>query len=58
VLEEKLVFVKSCEDESCDATMLVNGFRKDEDVVKVDTDDTFHDKILENVVHHHLEGGG
>jgi hypothetical protein len=55
---EKLVFVKSCGNKSCDATMLVDGFHEDEDVIEVDTDDTFHDKILENVVHHHLEGGG
>jgi hypothetical protein len=58
MLEEKLVFVKSCKDKLCDAMMLVNGFCEDEDVIKVDTDDAFHDKILENVVHHHLEGGG
>jgi hypothetical protein len=58
VLEEKLVFTKSCKDELCDATMLIDGFHEDEDVVKVDTDDAFHDKILENDIHHHLEGGG
>jgi hypothetical protein len=38
--------------------MLVDGFHEDEDVVEVDADNTFHDKILENVVYHHLEGGG
>jgi hypothetical protein len=58
VPEEKLVFMKSCKDKSCDAMMLINGFHEDEDVIKVDTDNTFHDKILENVIHHRLEGGG
>jgi hypothetical protein len=58
VPEEKLVFTKSFEDELCDATMLFDGFCEDEDVIEVDTDNAFHDKILENVVHHHLEGGG
>jgi hypothetical protein len=56
--EEKLVFMKSFKDESCDATMLFNGFCENEDVIEVETDDTFHDEVLENVVHYGLEGGG
>jgi hypothetical protein len=58
VLEEKLVFMKSFKDESCDAMMLFNGFCEDEDVIEVDADNTFHDEVLENVVHYSLEGGG
>jgi hypothetical protein len=57
VPEEKLVFAKSFEDKSCDVMMLFNGFCENEDVVEVDTDDVFHDEVLENVVHHGLEGG-
>jgi hypothetical protein len=38
--------------------MLFDGFHEDEDVVKIDTDNAFHDEVLENVVHHGLEGGG
>jgi hypothetical protein len=58
MLEEKLVFVKSFKDESCDVMMLFHGLCEDEDVVKVDTDNSFHDEVLENVIHHGLEGGG
>jgi hypothetical protein len=58
VLDEKLVFMKSCKDKSCDVMMLVDGFHEDEDVIEVDTDDAFHNKILEDVVHHRLECGG
>jgi hypothetical protein len=38
--------------------MLLNGLCEDEDVVEVNTDDSFHDEVLEDVVHHSLEGGG
>jgi hypothetical protein len=38
--------------------MLLNGLYEDEDVVEVNTDDAFHNKVLEDVVHHGLEGGG
>jgi hypothetical protein len=52
------VFVKSFEDQLRDVSMLLDGLRKDEDVVEVNTDDLFHDEVLEDVVHHSLEGGG
>ena len=32
--------------------------REDEDVVQIDYDYAFWDKILKDVVHHRLEGGG
>jgi hypothetical protein len=38
--------------------MFFNALREDEDVVKVYTDHAFHDEVLENIVHHCLEGGG
>jgi hypothetical protein len=37
--------------------VLFHCFCKDEDVIQVDTDYTLDDKILENVIHHGLEGG-
>jgi hypothetical protein len=52
------VFAKSFEDQLSDASMLLDGFHKNEDVVKVNTDVSFHDEVLEAVVHHSLEGGG
>jgi hypothetical protein len=38
--------------------MLLDRLHADEDVVEVNADDTFHNKVLEDVVHHGLEGGG
>jgi hypothetical protein len=38
--------------------MLFDALREDEDVVEVHTNHAFHDEVLENVVHHRLEGGG
>ena len=37
--------------------MLFHCLCKDEDVVQVDTDHTFSDEILGDVIHHGLEGG-
>jgi hypothetical protein len=56
--EEEFMFAKSFEDQSGNTSMLLNGLREDEDVVEVNTDDSFHDKVLEDVIHHSLEGGG
>jgi hypothetical protein len=30
---------------------------EDQDVIEIDRDDAFSDQILEDFVHHHLEGG-
>ena len=38
--------------------MFFHGFREYEDVVKVHTDDTFHDQVLKDLVHHCLKCGG
>jgi hypothetical protein len=38
--------------------MFFDALREDEDVVEVYVNHTFHDEVLENVIHHHLEGGG
>ena len=38
--------------------MFFHGFHEYGDVIKVHTDDTFHDQILKDLVHHCLKGGG
>jgi hypothetical protein len=38
--------------------MFFDALREDEDVVEVYANHAFHDEVLENVVHHRLEGGG
>src|SRR5271163_657501 len=37
--------------------MLLNGLGEDQDVIKVHTNNTFRDQILEDVIHHSLECG-
>jgi len=36
---------------------MLQGLREDEDVVQIDHDHAFQDEVLEDVVHHRLEGG-
>ena len=38
--------------------MLFEGLCEDENVVQIDYDHAFRDKVLKDVVHHRLEGGG
>jgi len=38
--------------------VLFKGLCEDEDVVQIDHDHAFRDEVLEDVVHHRLEGGG
>jgi hypothetical protein len=58
VAEEEFVFMKSFEDQSGDVSVLLDILHEDEDVVKVDTEDSFHDEVLEDVVHHGLKVEG
>jgi hypothetical protein len=58
VAEEEFMFAKSFEEQSGDMSMFLDGLREDENVIEVNTDDSFHDEVLEDVVHHSLEGGG
>jgi hypothetical protein len=58
VLQEELVLSELFQNQSCNALMHFDALREDEDVIKVYTNHAFHDEVLENVVHHHLEGGG
>jgi hypothetical protein len=53
--EEEFMFAKSFEDQSGDASMFLDGLCEDENVIEVNTDDSFHDEVLEDVVHHSLE---
>jgi len=41
-----------------DLPVLFKGLCEDEDVVQIDHDYAFQDEVLEDVVHHRLEGGG
>ena len=49
---------KSFKDDSRDPPMFLDRFRVDQDVIEIDANDSFHDEVLKDVVHHHLEGGG
>ena len=40
-----------------DLLVLFKGLREDENVVQIDHDHTFRDDVLEDAVHHRLEGG-
>ena len=48
---------ESLEHQACHPVMLFHRFREDEDVVQVDTDYTFGNEVLEDIIHHGLEGG-
>ena len=36
--------------------MFFEAFREDENVIQVDTYHALHNQVLEDVIHHHLEG--
>src|SRR5882757_10055762 len=55
--EIEFVLSESFQYQTCDSVMLFHRLCKDEDVIQVDTDHTLGDEILENVIHHGLEGG-
>jgi len=55
--QEELVFMKSLQDQTCNAMVLIPGFSVDEDVVKVHADHSIHNKVLKDLIHHCLEGG-
>ena len=55
--EVQLVLSESFEHQSCHPVMLFHRFCEDENVVQVDADYTFGDEVLEDIVHHGLEGG-
>src|SRR5882762_8703340 len=53
----EFVLSESFQYQMCDSVMLFHCLCKDENVIQVDTDHTLSDEILENVIHHGLEGG-
>ena len=57
MVEVQLVLSESFEHQVCHLVMLFHRFHKGEDVVQVDTDYTFRDEVLEDIIHHGLEGG-
>ncbi|KAF8230462.1 hypothetical protein L208DRAFT_1281945 [Tricholoma matsutake] len=57
MLQKQLVCTKVLQDKAHNVLMFINQFHKDEDVIQVDTDHSFHNEILKNIVHHRLECG-
>ncbi|KAF8231682.1 hypothetical protein L208DRAFT_1275877, partial [Tricholoma matsutake] len=57
MLQKQLVHMKALQDKAHNVLMFINRFHKDEDVIQVDTDHSFHNEILKNVIHHQLECG-
>ncbi|KAG6868036.1 hypothetical protein C0993_008122 [Termitomyces sp. T159_Od127] len=55
--EIELVLAEAFQNNVCDLVVLLKCFGVDEDVVKVYTHYTLYDEVLEDVVHHCLEGG-
>jgi hypothetical protein len=56
--QEELVLLESLQNQSCNSPMFFDALCEDEDVVEVHANHAFHDEVLENVVHHRLEGRG
>jgi len=54
--QEEVVFTKSLQDQTCNAMVLLHGFSLDEDVVEVHADNSLHNKVLKDLIHHFLEG--
>jgi len=54
--QEEFVFMKSCQDQVCDAMMLIYEFGVDENIIEVHTHYSFHIKVLKYLIHHCLEG--
>ena len=52
------MFLQKLQNAAGDLPVLFEGLREDENVVQIDYDHAFRDKVLEDVVHHRLEGGG
>ncbi|KAG6884471.1 hypothetical protein C0993_010753, partial [Termitomyces sp. T159_Od127] len=55
--EVELVLVEAFQDNMYDLAVLLKRFGVDEDVIKVYTHYTLHNEVLEDFVHHCLEGG-
>jgi len=56
--EVELMLLQQLQNAVGDLPVLFKGLHEDEDVIQIDHDHAFRDEVLEDVVHHHLEGGG
>jgi len=56
--EVELMLLQQLQNAAGDLPVLFKGLCEDEDVVQIDHDHALRDEVLEDVVHHHLEGGG
>ncbi|KAG6867443.1 hypothetical protein C0993_002707 [Termitomyces sp. T159_Od127] len=55
--EVELMLAEVLQDNVCNLAMLLKRFGIDEDVVKIYTHYALYNEVLEDVVHHCLEGG-
>jgi len=56
--EVELMLLQQLQNAAGDLPVLFKGLCEDEDVVQIDHNHAFRDEVLEDVVHHRLEGGG
>jgi len=56
-MEVELMLLQQLQNAAGDLEVLFKGFHEDEDVVQIDHDHAFRDEVLEDVIHHRLEGG-
>ena len=48
---------ESVKDEGGDAAVFIQCVSEDQNVIHVNTDNTLHDEVMEDLIHHGLEGG-
>jgi len=58
VSQVELVFMHVFHDYPADVAMLLQGIREDEDIVQVDNNHSLQDEVMEDLIHHRLEGCG
>jgi len=58
VSQVELVFAHALHDYPADVVMLLQGIHEDEDIVQVDNNHSLQDEVMEDLVHHCLEGRG
>jgi len=56
--EVELMLLQQLQNTAGDLPVLFKGLHEDEDVVQIDHNHAFRDEVLEDVIHHCLEGGG
>jgi hypothetical protein len=58
VSQVELVFMQALHDYLADVVMFFQGVSEDEDIVQVDNNHPLQDEVVEDLVHHCLEGCG